>query len=80
MKFLNKVSNLLCEKNKIEIIGPLPSIPSKIKGNSRFHIVLNTSSKAYLNKVLIFLTEEFYRWPETKKVRWTFDIDPYDMS
>ena len=80
MKFLNKVSNLLCEKNKIEIIGPLPSIPSKIKGNSRFHLVLNTSSKAYLNKVLIFLTEEFYRWPETKKVRWTFDIDPYDMS
>jgi len=33
-----------------------------------------------LNRVLKFLTNEIQNWPETKKVKWAYDIDPYDMS
>ena len=80
VKFLNRATNALKTKNKIEVLGPFPSIPSKVKGNSRFHLLLKSPTKAYLNKILGFLTDEFEGWPETKKIKWSFDIDPYDMS
>ena len=80
IKFLEKVSALLANKKNISIIGPLPSIPLKIKGNSRNHLIIKSDTKTYLNRVLRFLTNEIQNWSETKKVKWTYDIDPYDMS
>ena len=80
IEFLKKVSSLLDNKKNISIIGPLPSIPLKIKGNLRNHIIIKSHTKSYLNRVLKFLTNEIETWPETKKVKWTYDIDPYDMS
>ena len=78
--FLEKVSELLGNKKNISVIGPLPSIPLKIKGNSRNHLIIKSDTKTYLNRVLKFLTNEIQNWPETKKVKWAYDIDPYDMS
>ena len=80
IQFLEKVSELLDNKKNISITGPLPSIPLKIKGNSRNHIIIKSDTKTYLNRVLKFLTNEIQNWPETKKVKWAYDIDPYDMS
>jgi len=80
VKFLKRATNVLTTKNKIEVLGPFPSIPSKVKGNSRFHLLLKSPTKAYLNKILGFLADEFVGWPETKKIKWSFDIDPHDMS
>ena len=78
--FLEKASELLGNKKNISIIGPLPSIPLKIKGNSRNHLIIKSDTKTYLNRVLKFVTNEIQNWPETKKVKWAYDIDPYDMS
>ena len=80
IQFLEKVSELLDNKKNISITGPLPSIPLKIKGNSRNHLIIKSDTKTYLNRVLKFLTNEIQNWPETKKVKWGYDIDPYDMS
>ena len=80
IQFLEKVSELLDNKKNISITGPLPSIPLKIKGNSRNHLIIKSDTKAYLNRVLKFLTNEIQNWPETKKVKWGYDVDPYDMS
>ena len=80
IQFLEKVSELLDNKKNISITGPLPSIPLKIKGNSRNHLIIKSDTKTYLNRVLKFLTNEIQNWPETKKVKWAYDIDPYDMS
>ena len=80
IQFLEKACELLDNKKNISIIGPLPSIPLKIKGNSRNHLIIKSDTKAYLNRVLKFLTNEIQNWPETKKVKWAYDIDPYDMS
>ena len=80
IQFLEKVSELLSNKKNISITGPLPSIPLKIKGNSRNHLIIKSDTKTYLNRVLKFLTNEIQNWPETKKVKWAYDIDPYDMS
>jgi primosomal protein N' (replication factor Y) len=79
-KFLNRTQLTLSNKNGISTIGPLPSIPFKTKGNTRNHLIIISPTKTYLNRVLKFLTKEFESWPETKKVKWSYDIDPYDMS
>ena len=79
-KFLDKANNLLNDKKNIYVIGPLPSIPSKVKGNTRNHRIIKSDTRTYLNRVLNYLTYEIQTWPETKKVKWSYDIDPYDMS
>ena len=80
LDFLNRASLTLSNKRGISVVGPLPSIPFKIKGNTRNHLVIKSPTKTYLNRVLKFLTKEFDTWPETKKVKWSYDIDPYDMN
>ena len=79
-KFLDKANNLLNDKKNIYVIGPLPSIPLKVKGNTRNHLIIKSDTRTYLNRVLNYLTNEIQTWPETKKVKWSYDIDPYDMS
>ncbi len=79
-KFLDKANNLLNDKKNVYVIGPLPSIPLKIKGNTRNHLIIKSDTRTYLNRVLNYLTYEIQTWPETKKVKWSYDIDPYDMS
>ena len=80
LKFLDRTQLTLSNKNGISTIGPIPSIPYKTKGNTRNHLIIKSPTKTYLNRVLKFLTKEFESWPETKKVKWSYDIDPYDMS
>ncbi len=79
-KFLDKANHLLNDKKNVYIIGPLPSIPLKVKGNTRNHLIIKSDTRTYLNRVLNYLTYEIQTWPETKKVKWSYDIDPYDMS
>ena len=79
-KFLVKANNLLNDKKNIYVIGPFPSIPLKVKGNTRNHLIIKSDTRTYLNRVLNYLTYEIQTWPETKKVKWSYDIDPYDMS
>ena len=79
-KFLDKANNLLNDKKNINVTGPLPSIPLKIKGNTRNHLIIKSDTRTYLNRVLNYLSYEIQTWTETKKVKWSYDIDPYDMS
>ena len=78
--FLRRASKFLDNKKDISTTGPLPSIPFKIKGNTRNHLIIKSSARVYLNKILKYLTKEVESWPERKKVKWSFDIDPYEMT
>ena len=78
--FLRRASKFLDNKKDISTTGPLPSIPFKINGNTRNHLIIKSSAKVYLNKILKDLTKEVESWPERKKVKWSFDIDPYEMT
>ena len=74
------IKKIKSNKKNIFVIGPLPSIPHKVKGNARNHLIIKCNTKSYLNRFLKFLTNEIQSWPETKKVKWSYDIDPYNMS
>ena len=69
-KFLDKANNLLNDKKNIYVIGPLPSIPLKVKGNTRNHLIIKSDTRTYLNRVLKYLTNEIQNWTESKKVKW----------
>ena len=80
IKFLDKVANALNNKSEISSIGPIPSIISKTRGNFRHHLIIQTQSKALLNKYVKEIILLVSTWKETKKVKWCFDIDPIDYS
>jgi len=80
IKFLDKVANALNNKSEISAIGPIPSIISKTRGNFRHHLIIQTQSKALLNKYVKEIILLVSTWNETKKVKWFFDIDPIDYS
>ena len=65
IKFLDKAHKILKNKKNVDVIGPFPSIPFKVKGNTRNHLVIKSNTKTYLNRVLKFLTKEIENWPET---------------
>ncbi len=80
INFLNQASNSIRLKSDMSIIGPIPSIIAKSRGNFRHHSIIQASSKIDLNKLIkniIFLAGS---WKETKKVKWYFDIDPIDFN
>lgn len=79
-KFLDKVNIFLTNIKNLNTIGPLPSIPYRLNGNIRNHLIIKSNSKIYLNKILKLTIKEIEKWQESKKVKWVFDIDPYDMS
>ena len=76
--FLKKVDRLIRNQKNIEVIGPLPSFISKTKGSYKHSLYIQTSKRTYLNRVLNHLTSEIDLMKESKKVKWSFDIDPLD--
>ena len=70
-KFLDKANNLLNDKKNIYVIGPLPSIPLKVKGNTRNHLMIKSDTRTYLIRVLKNVTKEIPTLHETKRVKWS---------
>ena len=52
--FLEKAVLILSNRPGINVIGPLPSLASKSKGNYRHQVYIYASKKPFLNKVLKF--------------------------
>lgn len=78
--FLKKIIDNHETSRDISIIGPIPSIISKRRGNYRHHLIIQTSSKVILNKYLKWIISTISPWEETKKVKWHFDIDPIEYN
>ena len=80
INFLNQASNSIKLKSDMTIIGPIPSIIAKSRGNFRHHSIIQASSKIDLNKLIKNIIVLAGSWKETKKVKWYFDIDPIDFN
>ena len=80
INFLNKAVRVLNKKSDLSVIGPLPSLISKSKGNFRHNVYIQANQKSQLNRILKRLIKELSEWPESKKVKWTFDIDPIEIN
>ncbi|NKB36486.1 MAG: primosomal protein N' [Gammaproteobacteria bacterium] len=80
LKFLEKVRNLLKTDNQqFQIYGPYPAPIEKRAGKIRMQLLVMSESRSILNKILKKNTAAIEGLPETRKIRWSLDIDPQDM-
>ncbi|GGK64401.1 primosomal protein N' [Amphritea balenae] len=82
-RFLANLRNMLQEDilqpDGIQWLGPLPSPMEKRAGQFRAQLVLQSANRKALHLQLQSLTRIIDADPESRKVRWSIDVDPVDM-
>lgn len=63
-----------------EFAGPIPAAMEKKAGKYRFHLIVQAKSRKSLHLGVQQLIQQIQQNEWQKKVRWSVDIDPIDMS
>ena len=80
-KFLKTARDSLpCSGNDLEVFGPLPAPMEKRAGRYRMQLLLQARNRARLRKLLGGWISSLEQLPEARKVRWSIDVDPQDLS
>ncbi|MCL9780403.1 primosomal protein N' [Vibrio sp. S4M6] len=66
--------------NTCQVLGPTPSPITKRAGKSRWQMMLQTAERGLMQKILQSAKPVIQTLPESKKVRWSIDRDPQDLS
>ena len=83
-QFLYHVRNILqalpCKQNSTLIMGPTPAPMHRRAGKYRWQLVIQADTRKILQKTLFLALQQIDTLPMAKKVRWSLDIEPQDMS
>lgn len=71
---------LLPASNNISYLGPLPAPMEKRSGRFRQQLSINCSERSTLQKLLSQLCQQLEQSKLAKRVRWSIDVDPQDMT
>ena len=63
-----------------QVLGPTPAPLAKRAGKFRWQLLLQTQSRPMMQKLLASAKPAIALLPNAKKVRWTLDIEPQDLS
>ena len=82
MSFLQNVKDISKQKltNTTFTLGPFPAPMEKRAGRFRFQLLFQSSNRAELHTLLNHLIPVYESLPQSRKVRWSIDIDPLDFS
>ena len=61
-------------------LGPMPAPIEKRAGRFRFQLLLQSVTRAELHAILKRMIPVYEALPQSRKVRWSIDIDPLDFS
>lgn len=61
---------------RAEILGPAPAPLSRVRGRYRWQLLIKTSERSALRKLLVSLRGKLHL---PKTLRWSIDLDPVDM-
>lgn len=81
-RFINdamKELTILTE-NALQLFGPIPALIEKRSGRYRYQLIIQSSSRKSLHSHLDKWLDQLDNMKTGKKVRWSLDIDPQDMS
>jgi len=80
MAFLSKAyaTAMACQIKDIELFGPLPAPMERRAGRYRAQLLIQSSERRPLQHLLKILLPELEKLPESRKVRWSIDVDPVD--
>lgn len=62
------------------VLGPTPAPLAKRAGKSRWQLILQTQTRSQMQKLLMSAKPAINLLPTAKKVRWSLDIEPQDLS
>ncbi|MBO7912374.1 primosomal protein N' [Vibrio splendidus] len=62
------------------VLGPTPAPLAKRAGKSRWQLILQTQTRSLMQKLLMSAKSAINMLPAAKKVRWSLDIEPQDLS
>ncbi|MGD9582618.1 MAG: primosomal protein N' [Lysobacterales bacterium] len=65
---------------QVRAIGPMPASQPRRAGQTRWQLLLQASDRRQLQSALPQLLATLYRAPESKRVRWSLDVDPLGMD
>jgi primosomal protein N' (replication factor Y) len=81
-RFINDAMKLLTilTGNVLQLFGPIPAIIEKRSGRYRYQLIIQSSNRKSLHTHLDSWLDQLDNMKTGKKVRWSLDIDPQDMS
>ncbi len=80
-QFLNDLKIVLSENNtNVELLGPAPAPMERKAGKFRTQLLLLSQSRSALHQMLSKSLPQVEKMKSSKKVRWSLDIDPMEMS
>ncbi|HEU4618106.1 MAG TPA: primosomal protein N' [Gammaproteobacteria bacterium] len=62
----------------VEVLGPAPDPMERKAGRFRGRLLLRSSSRPPLHALLARLVGACRTWPESRRARWSIDVDPVD--
>jgi len=79
INFLEGISNNCIHHNTVELLGPIPSAMEKRAGKYRAQLLVSSSSRRYLHQALASAVQIAEKSPSARSVRWSVDVDPFDL-
>jgi primosomal protein N' (replication factor Y) len=80
MQFLQQVREFLAPLNQIRCMGPIPATMEKRQGKFRAQLLICGAQRANLQHALLQLVQALEGALAPKRVRWSLDVDPQEMS
>lgn len=80
--FLKEAQNRAMALNPqgVTLLGPAPAPMERRAGHYRAQLLLQGSSRAHLQQLLTAWVPELERLKTARKVRWSLDVDPVDLT
>lgn len=79
MQFLNNLNETNTKPPGLSILGPVPSNMEKRAGKHRAQLLLTSTDRRTLQQGLVQCISLAEQSKESRKVRWSVDVDPIDL-
>ncbi|MFP5307860.1 MAG: primosomal protein N', partial [Gammaproteobacteria bacterium] len=79
LRFLDAARPLFTLRRDVTVFDPIPSGMERRAGFVRAQLLLRSESRAALHQVLATAVPQLGALPEARKLRWSVDVDPYDL-
>lgn len=79
LRFLTDARDALKPDRQVSALGPVPAPMERLAGRYRAQLLLQTPSRAALQKLLGAVVPKLDALESARKVRWSVDVDPVDL-
>jgi primosomal protein N' (replication factor Y) len=79
-EFLERLRDHAAPSRKsVEILGPAPAPMERSRGRYRAHLLFQSRERNALHALVATTLETLRGWRETRRIRWSIDIDPAEV-